>query len=64
MDTTFYRHLAEAEEDERDRMILFRPLPLDAPHRAIVSRDLEAASEEDPHEQAGPSTAGTSQYAC
>ena len=59
-DTTFYRHLAEAEEDERNRMMLFKPLPLDAAHRAMASRGLEA--EEDPPEQAGPST-GMSQYA-
>jgi hypothetical protein len=42
-------------------MMLFKPLPLDAAHRAMASRDLKA--EEDPPEQAGPST-GMSQYAC
>ena len=41
MDTTFYQYLAEAEEDEHDRMMLFKPLPLDTAHRAI-SRDLAA----------------------
>ncbi|KAF8558285.1 hypothetical protein OG21DRAFT_1494075 [Imleria badia] len=59
-DTTFYRHLAEAEQDERNRVLLFKPLPLDSARRATDSRDLEA--EEDPSEQAGPST-GTFQYA-
>jgi hypothetical protein len=57
-DTTFYQHLAEAEQDERNGMLLFKPLPLDSARHAMDS--LEA--EEDPPEQAGPSM-GTSQYA-
>ena len=59
LDTTFYRHLAEAEEDEHNKMMLLKPLPLNAAHCAMASRDLEA--KEDPPEQAGPST-GMSQY--
>ena len=59
LDTTFYRHLAEAEEDECNKMMLLKPLSLNAAHCAMASCNLEA--EEDPPEEASPST-GMSQY--